>query len=931
MEHVIDYDADVAFLSETWMESDKNDITAKIKDRGYRLMHNRRKNREKETGGGVGIMIKNTMKAKQLSCKSFTSFEHTMVELKLTNNTKLVVVSIYRLLFISQGTFLEEFEDLLEMLSVMKEDWIIAGDVNFHLETDEHYAALFKETLMTFNVVQYVNFPTHVQGHTLDMVLARYDSPNITGTEVRNVELSDHFLITFDVVAEILQHEMKTVTCRNFSDTEKFLVEVKERFSALTETFSTSTMGESVTAYNNTMSELYKEHYPSKTRQIKIVPNAPWFDSEYKNLRKQRRKAEKKYKKTKLPSDKEAFIYLRKETTSLAFSKQKEYYAKKIGECKGQKELFSCVNRLLDKQKEAVLPEHSSDQDLANGFAKYFKEKISKIRQSFPKKGKSDTCSTPFVGTPLHEFEPTTEEEITSIILKYGIKCAPHDPIPVNILKTTYAVFIPIWKDLVNLSLSTGSMDCLKCGVLLPALKAMDDLMDSDQYKNYRPLTNLVFVGKLIERVVKMRMDAHLDTNNLHCENQYGYKTNHSTELLMTKVTNDLLIAADNKNPTLVMFLDLSAAFDTVDQEKLLNILEKELGFRGTALKWFKSFLQGRTQKVKVGETYSDETTLDFGVAQGSILGPPLFNAYTRTFPGRVKVTVKFTVEGYADDHQLLKEFNVMFQFEILGEGIEKCFREIDDWMKEFFLKLNPSKTKIMIVAPPSIRQQILINGTFINGQCIRFVDCAKNLGVLLDSELTMTAQVNKVVASCFITIRLFSRIKYFLIQEQLNTLVCSMIFSTLDYCNVLYYGLNSNLIKKMQRVQNCAARLVLKINRFDKVDLDEVYKKLHWLRIKERIVYKVLLIVHKSVHGVAPDELSALFHVVHSDRTKKLVAKKCNGVIGDRAISVCGPKLWNALPLGMRVEESTDVFKKSLKTFLFSNKDRFYEIVNSK
>ena len=129
-----------------------------------------------------------------------------------------------------------------------------------------------------------------------------------------------------------------------------------------------------------------------------------------------------------------------------------------------------------------------------------------------------------------------------------------------------------------------------------------------------------------------------MDLNNLHCENQYGYKNEHSTELLMTKVTNDLLVSCDNKNPTLLMFLDLSAAFDTVDQEKLLNILDKEMGIRGTALEWFRSFLQGRTQKVKVGEAYSDEMTLDYGVAQGSILGPPLFNSHTRTFfPAKLK------------------------------------------------------------------------------------------------------------------------------------------------------------------------------------------------------------------------------------------------------------------------------------------------------
>ena len=108
----------------------------------------------------------------------------------------------------------------------------------------------------------------------------------------------------------------------------------------------------------------------------------------------------------------------------------------------------------------------------------------------------------------------------------------------------------------------------------------------------------------------------------------------------MTKVSNDLLIACDRKTPTLLMFLDLSAAFDTVDQDKLLQILDKELGIRGIALKWFESFLKGRTQRVMIGNSYSSEETLDFGVAQGSILGPPFFNAYTRTFPDKVKVTV---------------------------------------------------------------------------------------------------------------------------------------------------------------------------------------------------------------------------------------------------------------------------------------------------
>lgn len=930
IEHVLDYKADVVFLCETWMEAEKNDITAMIKSRGYKLLHNRRVDREKEVGGGVGIMMKSTLTCKQLGGKAFSSFEHTMVNIKLTNNTKLVLVAIYRLQYIPPADFLSEFSELLEMLIVMEEDWVIAGDLNFHLETNDYNVTRLKDIFKTFNLTQYVQHPTHKLGHTLDCVLAPKEAPGIENVECNDVSLSDHFMITFNVSAMVQQHEYKTMTFRNLrsADTEKFESELESKLALLKVSLPALTMGQNVLEYNRTVQELVDEYFPWETKQIKIVPQAPWFDAEYKNLRKQRRKAEKKSRKSKLPEDKEAFISLRKQTTKLAMNKQKEYYSRKIRECNGQKEMFNCVRNLLDKGKESVLPEHTSPVELANQFSKYFKDKISTIRKSFPPSCKSGESVSTFTGEPLTQFEPATEDEVLSIIIKHGIKCAPDDPIPAKVLKTTYKVFIPIWTELANLSLSQGDMECLKGGVLLPLIKAMDSIMDCDVYKNYRPVTNLQFLGKLIERIVKIRFDSHLIKNDLNCKNQYGYKNEHSTEMLMTKVSNDLLIACDRKTPTLLMFLDLSAAFDTVDQDKLLQILEKELGIRGVALQWFESFLKGRTQRVKIGDSYSSEETLDFGVAQGSILGPPLFNAYTRTFPDHVKFSVKFSVEGYADDHQLQKQFNLVFQIEVLGENLEECFKVIDSWMQEYFLKLNATKTKIMIVAPPSIRQDIIINGTFINGKCIRFVDCAKNLGVLFDAEMTLEDQVNKVVSSCFSTIRLLSRVKFFLESEQLNTLVCSLIFSIMDYCNALYYGLKSETIDKLQRVQNSAARLVMKVNRFDRVHMNDLFEKLHWLRVRERIVYKVLLIVHKSVNKTAPVELTEMFRFVQSDRTRKLAINTSNGMIGQRAISVCGPKLWNALPKDLRLETSTDEFKKRLKTFLFKNIDKFYDIV---
>ena len=137
---------------------------------------------------------------------------------------------------------------------------------------------------------------------------------------------------------------------------------------------------------------------------------------------------------------------------------------------------------------------------------------------------------------------------------------------------------------------------------------------------------------------------------------QSGYKKNHSTETLLLKIVNDLLIATNKDKATIVLLLDLSAAFDTVDHTLLINILSDELGITGIALSWFKSFLSGRCQKVKIGEHESSEVTILFGVPQGSVLGPVLFNIYVRSLYRSV-MKQKFLIHGYVDDHQVYKNF----------------------------------------------------------------------------------------------------------------------------------------------------------------------------------------------------------------------------------------------------------------------------------
>ena len=925
MEHIKDSEPDVIFLSETWMPEERNNVTALIKSYGYKLLHNRRKNRQKLIGGGVGIMLRTPIICKHINNQQFSSFEHSVVEMK-TNVRKeiIILISIYRILFIPIAKFFDEFQILLETVSADEKIFVIAGDVNIHLDNeDDIHTKRFNEILDIFNMKQHITVPTHIRGHTLDIVITHNESPTIINIHVDNVEISDHYLVKFDIMNVVPNRkEMKEIHFRNFKriDNIKFRDDIKRCY----EEIETNNFPQKIEAFHHKVRKVVDKHAPMIHRKIKVVPDSPWFDEEYRALRRLRRKAEKRYRRSKSEQHKIEFIQLRKQTTALAFTKKRKHFMTNIEKCNGNsKSLFSCLNKLIDNNQEKVLPSYESAKDLAQRFQTFFKEKIDKIRQTFKTEENIRSCHMR-TNARLDDFQLTTEEEVKSIITSYGINSSPDDPIPVTMLKMNSDLLIPIWTNLVNLSLSQGSMDCLKNAVLIPLIKELEDLCNKDFLPNYRPVSNLFFIGKLIERVVARRLQEHMNQWNLNINKEYGYKTKHSPEMLLVKVVDDLLMICDKKSATLLMLLDLSAAFDTVDQKKLLEILQNEIGVNGTALLWFKSFLISRTFKVKIDSEYSRIEILLYGVPQGSVLGPILFNIYIRSFYERVE-SLGFEVEGFADDHQVRLPFQPIFQVKTLTHRVQKCFETIKTWMKEFFLKLNTGKTKFLLICSPSVRNEIMIKGTIVDGKCIRFVRSARNLGVIIDDELNFNEQISKVVSSCFYTIRKITRIRNFLETSHLKTLVSALILSKIDYCNALYLGLSAINLEKLQSVQNSAARLIFKGNKFDRTSISKQIQELHWLRVKDRITFKVLLTVHKSLNGIAPDDIQLKFKKLSSERVEKLVIPTSNSRYGDKSISVKAPKLWNCLPQELRSESDINQFKKKLKTFLFIDTDNLY------
>ena len=931
MESIIDQGISILFVTETWLTSMKNDVTATIKSYGYNLIHYIRKDSVKCRGGGVGIIYNSSdLNLTPVFDKCGDTFEATLGKFRDSSGDTVLCACVYRPGSLTDA-FFDDLDEFIGNIFMKYKKFLICGDLNIHL--DDHKSrntAKLTEVLASYGLHQYVRDPTHNKGHILDVVISSHQivNPKSVTVDSHTSEMftnCDHFPVTFRLTKTAASNlnKKKVITFRNVKeiDTKCFADNLAEELVTVMDPEGPS-QGEMlsfesrISLYNSKCLTVLDNHAPLLTKEIKERKSAPWFDGEYKALRSQRRKSERKWKISRSLTDKKHYESIREQCTELSDRKKHEFFkAEFIKHSYSSKSLFRFVDTFLDRDKSIVLPSSESLKDTVENFNIYFQEKIKAIRNNFDHVDSDDQLPS-YCGEKLAEFSPTTIEELEEIIKASEIKSSSIDPLPANIFKENLEVLLPVLVDIVNASLSSGSIDGAKLAHITPLIKGQG--LDSDNLKNYRPISNLSFVGKMIERVVLRRLNEHLEKNNLDIPQQSGYKSRHSTETLLVRVVNDLLIASTESKATVVLLLDLSAAFDTVDHCKLLNILRNELGITGTAWKWFSSFLTGRCQTIKVGNEESYEIVIKFGVPQGSVLGPVLFNIYIRSLYSTAH-DLNFFIQGYADDHQLYKSFKPNEEPTVLINDVPKCFQEVNDWMKKHYLQLNAGKTEILVFGTPHVLQQLSIGGVFVNSEtCVRLSPVAKNLGFRLDSQLNFGEQIKQLKTSCFLKLRDLAKMKTFLTTKQMGTLTQAIVISSLDYCNALYYGCGQASIAQLQNIQNRACRLVFGLKRRDSVE--EKLKSLHWLKVKERIEFKLCLLIFKAVNGVAPAYLCDLVTFVSSSsrRTSSLHLPVGSTRSHPRAFQTIAPKIWNQLPIEIKTCSDVDLFKTLLKTHLF-------------
>ena len=445
--------------------------------------------------------------------------------------------------------------------------------------------------------------------------------------------------------------------------------------------------------------------------------------------------------------------------------------------------------------------------------------------------------------------------------------------------------------------------------------------LDCNVLGNFRPVSNLPFLSKVLEKIVLKQLQQHLCDNGLMDMYQSAYRKDHSTETAVLSVLDSLQMTSDERCISVLALLDLSAAFDTLDHSILLRRLEISFGLHGTVLLWFKSYVEGRFQCVSIDGVASSPCPLVYGVPQGSVLGPVLFTLYSQPLSGVIS-SHGCQYHKYADDTELSKSAPPD-DFPSAISSVQECVSHVLAWMDSNKLKLNTDKTEVMSVSSRSSLG--LVGGSSINlcGADIPFQKSVKYLGVKIDQTLSMHDQISSVCRACFFDLRRISSIRSYLSKDAAMKLISATILSRLDYCNSTLIGVSEGQLERLQRVQNSAARLVLRKKKRDHVT--PMLKELHWLPVKARYKYKIAVLAYRHFDGSLAPYLSATLctrrpsRTLRSSNENRLVVPRRNlRSAGERTFSFAAPVFWNSLPASLRQLSSLNQFKCQLKAHLF-------------
>ena len=909
---------DYLCLSETWLHL--NTPTAMINIPGYACFRN---DRSTDKGGGVLIYIRETLKYHVVHLD--TPFECLALIVELSPRSKFNIVVLYN----SPSHNVSFYVDLQNLLKTFdsRTETVVYGDFNINW-LDKKAKIKLKTIMAKFNFQQLVKTPTRITGTSKTLIDHLFTNRPERITKMFNLitGLSDHNMIL--AVRKLSKKRLLTYTGKAQFDMKMGIPKsnMRQLESDLGDVNwdSTLLMNDVNMLCNlttRTLSSLI-EKYTVRMKCSARKSRLPWLDSGMFSLMKKRDLALKKGLTSGLQTDLLVFKGLRNKVTSGLRKAKASYYSQLIERAKGNSaSLWKHLNKLTNKEpkhdriKELMINgQPSTDAALiACEFNNFFIDSVEELAKTF---GPTIVTSSDKVEDLPNSFfiREVDESKIEKILQKLSASKAK-DVYSINtaFIKQHSAIIIKPLTRLVNLSITSSQFpDLWKKSVVTPIFKSGD----KNQVSNYRPISILPALSKVLEKVVTEQLVEHLESNQLLHPEQFGFRHKHSTESANCYFVDTVKRHLDEGNVVGAVFLDLKKAFDTVCHNTLLSKLSK-FNFSDQAHTWMSSYLESREQCVQIDSKMSASRLNKTGLPQGSILGPVLFTLFINDLPESC-LGGSIGCQLYADDTVIYSPAKTPGGS---AESLTLAMDKVNEWLSLNRLTLNMKKTVSMCF---SIRAHPAQLRVLSQGQEVEVVDECKFLGVILDPRLKFDKHVKMVCKSVRTNLNCFRLIRHCIPLEAAQLYLHGMIFSKLSYCVTVWSQAPPTVMLPLTILYKQAIKIMAK--RDMRWHYCNILKNCNLLSFENFVKFSTLKLVFKCLHGLAPGVLCGCISRCNNSRvTRGTVSGNCKvahrrTTFGQTAFSIKGSNLWNALPVNVKQSPNLRSFNKAIKVWLKVN-----------
>lgn len=492
--------------------------------------------------------------------------------------------------------------------------------------------------------------------------------------------------------------------------------------------------------------------------------------------------------------------------------------------------------------------------------------------------------------------------ELWSAISSIKSLAVGFDDINIKFVRLIFPIISDRLLHIFNVILTNSRFPSLwKKSIIIPVPKVKLPTNVSD----FRPISILSSLSKAFERIMCWQMTEYLEKNSLFSVFQSGFRKKHSTSTALLKVTDDIRVNADAKKLTFLCLLDFSKAFDMVIHGRLYNKLVSSYGFSKSAASLVFSYLTGRLQMVRVNDEVSDETLVTSGVPQGSILGPLLFSLYIADVSDIIRYS---SFHLYADDLQIYRAS--LNDPNSISDCVQLLNNDLDGvvlWADANGLKLNADKTQSIVLYKSVINTSNFPNLT-VGNFIIPYSSKVKNLGLLISCDLKWDAHVDSVCRKIFFSIRSLWKITQFANDELRRRLVVSFVFPLFLYADVVLFGMSKRCQQKLERCFNACIRYVYKLRKYDHLSFfrDRIIGCGLSVYLDFRACWFIGQLLRSRIPGYLFDKISLSFNYATNFR---LILRRNNAQCSNSSIFVKGLRLWNSLPLSIKVISSRAVF----------------------